>query len=269
MPAPRVVLVEPRNPANVGFIARLLANFGLDDWVLAGPPLPPGSEAERTGAPARKTLAALRSAPDLPAALGGATHALGFTARPGRHRPAIPLAGLGALKKEWGPEARVALVFGREDRGLEAAEAERLHALATIPARGLSSFNLSHAVALALWEWFRDEPAPPRDVPPRAASPGPAGRDPRARASAAPPAPLRWSTAAGRARLADKALAELLAAGFHRHPGQLESCLRRLSALPLEARDLAMLERIVRHARWRREGGGTGEEEGAKPAPPV
>lgn len=256
MGPPRVVLVQPQNPANVGFVARLLANFGLKDWALVGEAALLGGEAERTGAPARERLTACRVTESLPDALGDASHSLGFTARAGRHRRLIPLHEVGALQEEWGPTARPALVFGREDRGLEAGETERLTALCTIPAPGLASFNLSHAVALALYEWFRGEPRHESSPPP--ANPA----DPRARADGQPPEPIKWSSAADRARLAEKAQAELAAAGFEQHPEQLEGTLRRLTAHPLEARDLRMLERILRHARWLRE-----ERPGPPPEP--
>ena len=59
-PDPIVVLVEPGTPANVGFTARVLANFGLRNWVLLGGCGWRGTEAERTGAPARDVLEGVR-----------------------------------------------------------------------------------------------------------------------------------------------------------------------------------------------------------------
>ena len=230
MEGPRVILVEPQTPANVGFAARVLANFGLDDWAQVGGADWRGTEAERTGAMAGETLEALRLCTTLEEAAADSTHLLGFTARTGRQRRAVSLNDLAALRAEWGSEARVALVFGREDRGLEVEEAERCAALCTIPLPGLASLNLSHAIAIALYEWFRGEvPAPPES---------------KAQA---------WSTAADRARLAVKAHEELWRRELPVEEAVLDATLRRLSAGPMEARDLRILEKIVRHSAWLRE----------------
>ena len=232
MRPPRIVLIEPQHPANVGFVARVLANYGLDDWALVGGVEWRGSEAERTAAMAPAVLAAAHRADGWAAALDDCTHLLGFTARPGRHRRALALAELAAVRASWGGGARPALIFGREDRGLEAEEAERCGWLVTIPTAGLASLNLSHAVAVALYEWFRELPA------------------------AAPAADRRsWSGAADRARLAAKAAAELRASGYP-DGGELEAALRRLTARPIEARDLRVLEKIVRHAQYFRQSHG-------------
>ena len=230
MHGPRVILVEPLTPANVGFAARVLANFGLRDWAQVGGQDWRGSEAERTGAMAREILEALQPAGTLEEAAGRSTHLVGFTARTGRQRRAVSLTELAALRERWGAAARVALVFGREDRGLEVEEAERCAALCTIPLPGLASLNLSHAVALALYEWFRGElPAPPE-----------------AKEQA-------WSSAADRARLAAKAQEELRRCELPVEQAVLQATLRRLSAAPMEARDLRILEKIVRHSAWLRE----------------
>jgi tRNA/rRNA methyltransferase len=229
MPAPRVILVAPQNPANVGFCARVLANFGLDDWVLVAAPEWRGSEAERTGAPARQTLEASRRASTLAEAASGCTHLCGFTGRAGRHRRLLPLAEFPAAVAAWGPRARPALVFGREDRGLEAGEVESCSLLVTIPVPGLASLNLSHALAVVLYEWFRAGLVPP------AASES-----------------ISWAGVEDRERLARKALEELAAADFPDPGGETAATLRRLAAAPMEARDLRVLEKILRHARWRR-----------------
>lgn len=232
MSPPRVVLVRPRNPANVGFVARALANFGLRDWALVSAPPLRGSEAELTGAPAREILDAARLSRTLDEAAAGCTHLVGFTARGGRHRALAPLAALPPAAAAWGPAARPAFLFGPEDHGLEADETERCALLVTIPAPGLASFNLSHAVAVVLYEWFRDRE--------------PAARGPGAMLAS-------WATTDDRTRLARKALELLAEGGFPDRGGELEAALRRLAAAPMEARDLRVLERVVRHARWLRE----------------
>lgn len=222
---------------NLGFIARLVENFGARSWVRVGGVEWRGSEAERTGAMARGALERLEVAACLEDAVGDCTHLVGLTARAGRHRQPRPLAELGRLRAEWGPGARVGLVFGREDRGLEVEEAEACAELLTIPTAGFASLNLSHAVALALYEWRREE-----------------GGGAAAPSAVADAAAAVWSSEADRRRLAVKAAAELAAAAFPDRAAELASALRRLTARPLESRDLRLLERILRHAQYRRIG---------------
>lgn len=231
----RVVLVEPQIPANLGFIARVLANFGVEDAIQVGGTHWRDTEAERTGAPARSHLEALGRTDTLAEALAGCTQAIGFTARRGRQRRPLPLAELPALLRSFGPEAFPALVFGREDRGLEADEVEACGHLVTIPTAGMSSLNLSHAVAVALYECRRQEEAS-SDRP------------------ASPPSP-RWASDADKGRAADQARFELDRADFREHPEHLDGFLRRLQAQSWEARDLRVMERILRHVRWLRERG--------------
>ena len=228
----RVVLVEPQIPANLGFIARVLDNFGVADWhAVRGCPVE-GTEAERTGAPARATLDALARSDSLSATLADRTHVVGLTARAGYRRAPMPLHELPALAAEWGPDARVALLFGREDRGLEALETEQCTALVTIPTAGMPSLNLSHAVAITLYEWFRGRP------------------EAAATTAEAPNQDQRWARTDDKIRFAKDAYAVLEQHRFRHHGDELRGAIRRLLAQPVEGRDLRVLFRILDHARW-------------------
>lgn len=233
LPAPRLVLVEPQQAGNLGFIARLLANYALDDWWAVGGVPWRGSAAERTGAMALTVLEALRPATTLDAALADRSHVVGFTARSGFRRDPVPIEALQAEAAAWGPDARPALLFGREDRGLETAECERCALLVRIPVPGLQSFNLSHAVALALHEWHRGRVAlPPVEVGDAREGLG------------------RWSDEDDKARLTRKTAAALCKAAYPADDDDVEAALRRLLAPPIERRDLRFLERILRHVEW-------------------
>ncbi len=117
MTEPKVVLVAPENPANVGFAARVCANFGVQDWVQVGGCNLRNSEAEKTGAPARPQLESLQRVDALADALGDTTHVVGFTARAGEHRQLQSAHQLSKWRQAWGDNAKVAFVFGRESRG--------------------------------------------------------------------------------------------------------------------------------------------------------
>lgn len=239
--APRIVLLEPQQPGNLGFLARLMANFGLRDWwSVRGVPWR-GSEAERTGTMAKEELEALRETGSLQEALADRSHLVGFSARSGFRRDPIPLHELRQAVAEWGAEARPALLFGREDHGLTTEECERCTLLVRIPVPGLQSLNLSHAVALALHEWFRGDFAlPPVEVGEAREGLG------------------RWSEVEDKIRLARKAVAALREAGFREPDAELGGALRRVLAQPLERRDQRLLERILRHVEWLKERRGSG-----------
>jgi TrmH family RNA methyltransferase len=238
---PTIILVEPQNPANVGFAARVLDNFGLGEARLLHGCSWQGSEAERTGAPARERLHTIRSVTSWQAATEGCTHLIGFTARAGRTRAPVSLDAWEPALDGFGHDARLGFVFGREDRGLETDEVERCHLLVSIPTAGLASLNLSHAIAVAGYAWRRwaggsSMPTPPGVDPIDSADPGSA-----------------ISEQADRIRVAERAAQELAAAEFHDPSERVEATLRRLSSLPIEARDLRIIERALKHARWRRE----------------
>ena len=233
----RVVLVEPQIPANLGFIARVLDNFGVTDWAAVRGCEVEGTEAERTGSPARPTLAALTRSDSLSGTLADRTHIVGLTARAGYRRAPMPLRELPELAAEWGPEAKVALMFGREDRGLENLEVEQCTTLVAIPTAGLSSLNLSHAVGITLYEWFRGRPE-------SATSTEEALHQER-----------RWATVEGKIRVAKNALIALDRHGFRPPAEDIRGSIRRLLAQSIESRDLHMLDRILRHVQWLDDGG--------------
>jgi tRNA/rRNA methyltransferase len=146
----RVVLVEPENPLNVGFVARAMRASGVTELVVAASSwkaLP--AEAYVTGVCAPEVLDGVRFEKDLEGALRGCDTAIAFSRRPTALRqdeftlPALPAAL--SLK------GRTALVFGRESKGLTRAEAALCPYLARIPARNGVSLNLGQAVAVALF----------------------------------------------------------------------------------------------------------------------
>jgi TrmH family RNA methyltransferase len=238
---PTIILVEPQNPANLGFAARAIDNFGLGEARVLNGCNWQDSEAERTGAPARERLQAMRAVSDWQSATEGCTHLVGFTARSGRTRAPVSLDDWEPMLDELGRKAQLGFVFGREDRGLENDEVERCHRLVSIPTVGLGSLNLSHAIAVAAYAWRRWAGGSSMPTPP-----GLAPIDPDLAGAAI-------AEQADRMRVAERAATELEAAEFRDPKERVAATLRRLSALPIEARDLRILERALKHARWRRE----------------
>lgn len=147
-----VILVEPETAENLGFIARLCANFDVND--LRCVQQTSFSEdfivrAKRTAVHAAGRIDSIRIFPSLDQALEGIHHTLGFTGRalPGTD-PSIsarPLQSIGSLP------TFSAIVFGRESSGLTTSELEQCDACVFIETSSkYMSLNVSHAVSIAL-----------------------------------------------------------------------------------------------------------------------
>lgn len=143
----RIVLARPQLGENIGFVLRLCANHDVDDVVLVAPRENWRAGAERTASMCTDRIEGLRVEADLEAALADRQHIFGLTARVGRERRPLAVEALGALAGEC-DDARVALLFGNEESGLDSRETACCTQLVRIDRPGLSSLNLSHAVAI-------------------------------------------------------------------------------------------------------------------------
>jgi tRNA/rRNA methyltransferase len=150
-----VVLVEPAGPLNVGSVARLCANFKIGALRLVNPRCDHlGAEARLMAVHGAQVLEQARCFTSLEGALADCRRVVATSGRcDGEPLPLLPPAqALGWLMEPaQGSRAPVALVFGREDRGLsndELLQAGRLLTLGT--AQAYRSLNLSHAVAMVL-----------------------------------------------------------------------------------------------------------------------
>jgi tRNA/rRNA methyltransferase len=141
----------------VGAVCRIMGNFGATDLRLVNPCEEyRGADARRMATKARPLLEAARCFPLLEEALADRHWVIGATARQGKYRDACltprQMAKRVAALTENG---RVALVLGREDRGLSRKEIECCDALVTVPtADGYPVLNLSQAAGVLLYELF-------------------------------------------------------------------------------------------------------------------
>lgn len=173
----RVVLVEPREPRNVGAAARAMKNFGLEQLVLVNPERPLDEAAYRLATRgAASVLDRARVVPTLDQALEGAIYVVATSARAREGYAGevyAPREGARLLvgMADAGP---VALMFGRENFGLSNEEMDRAHAVWRIPTGGYASLNLAQAVLLVAYEVFlshaepraseRPQPAPAEEL---------------------------------------------------------------------------------------------------------
>lgn len=166
----RVVLVRPEVAGNIGATARVLRNYGLRDFVLVDPKADHMSpEAVQRSTRGAEVLSAARLASSLDEALSGCVSSVAFSSfdqgvvRRGMAGTLESVVGETRNVAESGP---VALVFGPEPSGLSTSEVGRCDHLATIPADPeYPSFNLSHAVAIALYEIARQSLVPSSGPP--------------------------------------------------------------------------------------------------------
>ena len=154
-----VVLVRPKEDGNVGAVARAARNFGIPKLTFVAPRAELGPTARRRAMGGLKLLESARIVRTFPEAVAGTDLVVGTTDLvTGRStaylRRSVPPERLGTALR--GVVGRVALVFGPEDNGLSRAELDRCDLLVHVPARrDFPTLNLSHAVAIVLYELHR------------------------------------------------------------------------------------------------------------------
>jgi tRNA/rRNA methyltransferase len=156
----RIVLVEPAGARNVGSIARVMKNMGLQQLVLVNPQCDPvGAEARQMAVHAADVLESARWVKTLPDALEGCQRAIATTARTRTLDTvfAHPRLALPWLLEPTAAETEIesALIFGPEDRGLSNAELNYAQRFVRIPSNpAYPSLNLAQAVAICCYELY-------------------------------------------------------------------------------------------------------------------
>jgi len=173
-----VVLDHPQDLVNIAHVVRGMKNFGLRDLRLVNPREYEAYRVEGIAHQTQDILSRVRAYSTLEEAIADCVHVVGFTAR-GRtakrnlQRPREAAAEIASLA-DGGP---VALLFGREDKGLSNEALDRCHRVVTIPSDpGYPSLNLAHAVAIMLYELAlaRGAEERPFKEPRRTSEPAPA-----------------------------------------------------------------------------------------------
>ena len=168
----RVVLVNSRNPLNIGAVARAMSNFGFHRLRVVNP-YDVAFRNARSAVGASHVLAAAEQYSSVAEAVADSALVVGTTAV--RHRELQhPLHELdaegGKLIREQLQSSPVALMFGSERFGLSNEELSHCHWLLRIPTEAEQiSMNLGHAVAVCLYELARGASVEkPTDTPPPA-----------------------------------------------------------------------------------------------------
>ena len=150
-----VVLVSPRNPLNIGAVARAMTNFGFDRLRVVAPYAEHWREA-RSAVGAPELLAKATECATLAEAVAACTLVVGTGTLTYRkaEQPVVPLPELAPLlEAEFARGGRVALVFGPEKHGLTRDDLSYCNVLVEIPTDARQpSMNLGQAAAVCLYE---------------------------------------------------------------------------------------------------------------------
>ncbi len=153
-----MVLVNTRNPLNIGAAARAMSNFGFLHLRVVNPFELAFREA-RSAVGAAPVLAQAEECKSLAEAVADCSLVVGTSAL-GRRDPQHLVRDLqqgGRLIRKRLGRGRVALLFGSEKRGLSNEDLSHCHWLLRIPTREQHrSMNLGQAVAVCLYELARD-----------------------------------------------------------------------------------------------------------------
>jgi tRNA/rRNA methyltransferase len=236
MPNLRIVLVEPREGGNVGAVARAMKNFGWRDLAIVGEPPPLHPVAEWWASGAEDVVREARIVPTILEAVADAHQTVATTSSRGRTLAAdLDPAGVRSLFEAMNEDQTLALVFGREDRGLTREEAAFCHHTAVIPTHAdFPTMNLAQSVAIFSYALS-------------VAKPSPAGGD--------------LADAALIERLHRNAQALLLEVGFLNpdNPDRVyEEVRARIGRMALSEREATLLMGMIRQIEWKLRSGSRG-----------
>ncbi len=254
-----IVLVEPQHPGNVGSTARAMKNLGLRELTVVAPASFDLERARWMGSGAHDVLTSARFVATVDEALAGFTWAVGCTARTRKWRWPVmdpdQVAEHVFTPARDGRPPRSAVLFGREDMGMDNHSLERCQAILRIPTDGAPSLNLAQAVLLVCsalqraarargWDGDERRLAQPQDTGPL---------DPTGGPTRPGPAPLEQQR-----QVVEQAVAFLGRTAYMRNKNDpqvavlLATLLQR--AQPTQA-ELNILRGMLRKSRWSLEHG--------------
>ena len=154
----RIILFEPREPGNIGSVARVVKGMGLSQLYLVHPvPFQHVDAAWYMAHGAKDILENCKVVPELKDALEGVQYLVGTTHRRRDMRLPPPVTAREAADTiaSVSQDKSVALLFGREDFGLSTDQMSLCQLTASVPmATKNPSLNLAQAVQIFAYEVF-------------------------------------------------------------------------------------------------------------------
>lgn len=150
----RIVLVNTTHPGNIGGVARAMKNMGLSRLVLVSPEKFPHEQATWRAASAEDLLGSAVVVDTVEAAIADCQFVVGTSARERRIPwPLLDPRGCAGRIAAHSQTEQVAVLFGREDRGLTNEELQLCNLHLNIPTSAqYSSLNLAMAVQIVCYE---------------------------------------------------------------------------------------------------------------------
>jgi len=157
--APAIILVRPQLGENIGFAARAMANFGLQDLRLVAPRDGwPNDKARAAAAVASSVVDGAKVYDSVEAASGDLNFVVATTARPREmvKRVLSPETAAAALRDRGAVAERTGVLFGPERSGLDNDTIALADAILTAPVDpDFASLSLPQAVLLVAYEWLK------------------------------------------------------------------------------------------------------------------
>lgn len=154
-----VVLVEPKNPGNIGSTVRAMKNMGISHLRLINPPkgYQDNIEQKMFGYRAQEITQKSKEFTSLPDALADISMALLATCKQGKWKRDFVLPEQAAeIIAQRAHKEKIAVIFGREESGVTIDESQMANYYIRIPMAGTyPSLNLSQAVLVVLYEIFK------------------------------------------------------------------------------------------------------------------
>ena len=154
-----VVLVEPKNPGNIGSVVRAMKNMGISHLRLVNPPEGYKDDAQQKmfGYRAQEITQQSKTFDSLAAAVQDISVAFLATSKQGKWKRDFVLPDqAGELMAQRAPKEKIAVIFGREDSGVTVDESQLANYFIHIPmAVSYPSLNLSQAVLVVLYEIYK------------------------------------------------------------------------------------------------------------------
>jgi len=168
-----VVLYEPQDPVNIAATIRAMKNMGCSNLYLVGSVEYDPWRLEGIAHDTGDIIEQIRSCDTIEEALEGCVRVAGFTARRRAAKRDVTTPRSESVQiLESARTGPVALLFGREDKGLPNEILDRAHVVVTIPTTEHASLNLAQAVLIALYELHLSAADATRSLaPPRKDSP--------------------------------------------------------------------------------------------------
>ena len=156
---PNFILTRPQMGENIGAAARVMWNFGLEGLRLVAPRDGwPNKKAATVSSGGGQILDKCLIHPTVEDAVDDLNFVFATTIRSRKFSKEVfnPFEGMKLIKELVEKGQSTGVIFGSERAGLESKEIAIANAIISIPVNTkFRSLNLSHAVALLAYEWFR------------------------------------------------------------------------------------------------------------------